>query len=244
MPFPNANSHQPVEHGIFRLSINDPLTKFTFLFDTGADISALPQSTQFKNMGLTSNKDSDINATPEKIINVKKKLKRSCNYKSEWESEFTWVRKDTNLEKAFCKSCLKLFSISHGGKNDLKKHKKSMEHINKLKSAKQSKVLTNFFPTEFTPQYDKKIATEIALTYHTVKHGQSFNSFSCLNQMHPIIFPDSEIAAKMSLGKTKASAIARNVLAPASIESTLKDLSGIDGYRVILYTSSRKAMEV
>ncbi|KAG0413600.1 hypothetical protein HPB47_009253, partial [Ixodes persulcatus] len=49
---------------------------------------------------------------------------------------------------------------------------------------------------------------------------------------NPVLFPDSAIARKMSLGLTKCQAIATNVLAPASVTrciSTLQELIIADG---------------
>lgn len=65
---------------------------------------------------------------------------------------------------------------------------------------------------------------EVALVYHNVKHGMSYNSLDCMaHNMHKLI-PDSAIAAKMTCGRTKASAITRNVLGPYSKEVLTKDL--------------------
>lgn len=52
--------------------------------------------------------------------------------------------------------------------------------------------------------------------YHSVQHAQSYRSSDCGSKLAPVIFPDSEIAKKMSCGRTKAASIVTDVLAPSS----------------------------
>lgn len=52
----------------------------------------------------------------------------------------------------------------------------------------------------------------------------SYNSIDCDSKLSPVIFDDSQIASKISLGRTKASCLIYNVLAPASIEEIVEKL--------------------
>lgn len=154
--------------------------------------------------------DDDTYLTPKK--RAKTTTKRSCNYRIDWQRDFTWLKKDeSNKENAFCSLCLKTFSVAHGGRNDVTKHEKSAEHNKKQKAAQTSKSLSSFFPSQFTPQNNKITATELTLALHTVKHNQSFNSLQCQNHFYETIFPDSSIASKLELGKHKNHSFLNNL---------------------------------
>ena len=68
------------------------------------------------------------------------------------------------------------------------------------------------------------IATELTATYHGIKHHHSYNSQDCGNKLSNIMFSDSSIAKKIACGRTKASSIVENVLAPAGQELLIDDL--------------------
>lgn len=80
------------------------------------------------------------------------------------------------------------------------------------------------FLTKEDGQVDKVTAAEVTSVYHSVQHAQSYRSSDCGSKLAPVIFPDSEIAKKMSCGRTKAASIITDVLAPSSVESCLREL--------------------
>lgn len=166
-----------------------------------------------------------------------KKAKRLCLFKKQWEQEYTWLRqpkpsecgpstsKSSIASCAFCKICCKTFVISHGGVNDVKKHAKTNEHKTRSCTVMSNNVLSSFLKKDvLNSDEEKVIAAEVTKVYHAVKHTQSYNSLDCDVKLMPIVFPDSKIAGKITLGRTKASAVAHNVLGPHSIEKGLKFL--------------------
>jgi hypothetical protein len=67
-------------------------------------------------------------------------------------------------------------------------------------------------------------AAELATAYKVIKHHQSFSSLDCRNKRHPLIYCDSKITAKQSIGHSKATIITKNILAPYTILSCVADL--------------------
>ena len=58
-----------------------------------------------------------------------------------------------------------------------------------------------------------------------VQHAHSYRSTDCNNKLASVIFPDSDIAKKMSCGRTKSACIVTQVLAPVSVEKYIRDLT-------------------
>lgn len=75
-----------------------------------------------------------------------------------------------------------------------------------------------------TTAEEKVIAAKLTKVYHGVNYNMSYNSIDCDSKLSPVIFNDSQTASKISLGRTKASSLIYNVLAPASIEETVEKL--------------------
>ena len=75
--------------------------------------------------------------------------------------------------------------------------------------------------------------------YHSVSHHLSYASLDCGNKLLPKICPDSEIARKISCGRTKASSITEGVLAPKSQELLLEELKGANFFSVASDASNK-----
>ncbi|KAL0153821.1 hypothetical protein M9458_050937 [Cirrhinus mrigala] len=60
-------------------------------------------------------------------------------------------------------------------------------------------------------------AAELTQVYHTIKHNISFISADCGHKLNQKILHDSKIVKKMSVGRTKAEAMAKDVLAPKAV---------------------------
>uniref|UniRef100_A0A3B3QSD6 DUF4371 domain-containing protein n=1 Tax=Paramormyrops kingsleyae TaxID=1676925 RepID=A0A3B3QSD6_9TELE len=121
-------------------------------------------------------------------------------------------RVDGETERAFCTLCKSSFSVGHGGIYNVKRHE-------------TCKSVQSFFVKTNDPQLDKVSAAEVTSIYHAVQHTHSYRSTDCSNKLAPVIFPDSEIAKKMSCGRTKAASIVANVLAPVSVEKCVQELT-------------------
>ncbi|KAJ8914119.1 hypothetical protein NQ315_016194, partial [Exocentrus adspersus] len=183
------------------------------------------------NMSSTTSSDEDKNTTPPK------KQKRLCVYKKEWEKDYAWLRQARTFEcgsaascstsSAFCVVCKKMFIVSHGGLNDVKRHANRADHINHIRAQQTSQTLTAFLKIDrgrLDTDEELILAAEVTKVYHLIKHTQSFNSTDCESKLCATIFPDSKIAKKIALGRTKASSIAHNVLGPASTEIHIREL--------------------
>ncbi|KAL0852281.1 hypothetical protein ABMA28_000489 [Loxostege sticticalis] len=158
---------------------------------------------------------SDTKSDSEEEVK-RKKQKRLCVYRDQWENTFDFITKDSaNAHRAFCKICRKGFSISHGGP----------DHQKLEKLSKKNQTLSMFLNRDILTTDDEKIiAAELVQVYHGAKHSIPYTTTDCNGKLCSVIFPDSKIANKISLGRTKASSIAFNVLAPASLEDIVNKL--------------------
>uniref|UniRef100_A0A9J7YS77 Uncharacterized protein n=1 Tax=Cyprinus carpio carpio TaxID=630221 RepID=A0A9J7YS77_CYPCA len=121
--------------------------------------------------------------------------KRRCTFNSEWTATYSWLRP---VERAFCILCKSCFSVGHGGEYDVKRHGAC--------------------------EYHRKKAHVMSI-YHAIHYTHSYRSTDCSNKLVPVIFPDSEIAKKMLCGRTKATSILTDVLAPVSVEKCIQELT-------------------
>ena len=154
------------------------------------------------------------------------KKKRRCTYNKDWEDTYPWVKPvQGDSQRVFCNLCKSNFSISHGGEYDVKRHRECDSHKRRVAQKETSHSMETFLLKPKNDGHsDKVTAAEITSVYHTVQHSQSYRSNDCGNKLAQTIFPDSEIAKKMSCGRTKAASIITDVLAPASVESCLTEL--------------------
>lgn len=107
--------------------------------------------------------------------------------------------------------------ISHGGLNDVKRYVSVPEHLRGERAQKNTQNLQQFLKRDvLTTVEEKVIAAELIKVYHGVSHNMSCNSIDCDSKLSSIIFNDSQIASKISLGRTKVPSLIYNVLAPAS----------------------------
>lgn len=159
----------------------------------------------------------------------KKKIKRACTFQDIWLKSYSWLKPAKENVKAHCTLCQKDFYVSHGGKNDINRHQGRAEHKKREESARSTTSLKQFLINDqLTSIEEKVIAAEITKTFHNVKHNLSYNSLDCESKLDRVLYADSKVAEKLTLGRTKSSAIAHNVLGPASIEGTVKYLqSGV-----------------
>lgn len=84
--------------------------------------------------------------------------------------------------------------------------------------------VSSFFVKKHSREEDLITAAEVPSVYHGVKHHHSYSSQDCNNKLFPTMFPDSEVAKKIACGRTKATSIYENVIAPLSQEMLLSEL--------------------
>ncbi|KAL6490069.1 hypothetical protein MHYP_G00004140 [Metynnis hypsauchen] len=122
-----------------------------------------------------------------------------------------------------CEVCLSHFPVSHGGEHDVKRHRHCETHQKRVAQKEVSQSAHAFLlKPKQDSNVDKVTAAELTSVYHTVKLSPSYRSEDCGDKLTSTMFPDS--AKKMSCGRTKAASIVTDVLAPASVESCLREL--------------------
>lgn len=86
----------------------------------------------------------------------KKKKKRLCKYRAQWEEEFKWLESVRGEPaKANCTVCRRQFSVTHGGKSDVRQHGKGDHHKQALKQKKRQSALHQFVVPLATPEANK-----------------------------------------------------------------------------------------
>jgi len=162
-----------------------------------------------------------------------KKSKRMCSFKPEWEKFDFLKRVDGDIHKAFCKICSRSFLISHGGLNDIKRHVNVPEHQRREKTCKSNQSFQMFLKRDvLTSEEEKVLAAELVKVYHGVKHNIAYTTIDCDSKLCPVIFGNSKICSKISLGKTEAASLVHNVLAPASTEEPIEKLKSVIFYSI------------
>lgn len=137
----------------------------------------------------------------------------------------------------------------------IKQHAETKQHKLKSQLSVKSATLDKFFgastsgtsvgagPSSASSMHglDNNVtAAELALTYHTVKHNQSYNSMDCNVKLNKTIFVDSKTALNVKLGRTKMEALVNEVLGPYALETVLTDLHSPDTYFCLQTDASNK----
>uniref|UniRef100_A0A8C1YIY5 HAT C-terminal dimerisation domain-containing protein n=1 Tax=Cyprinus carpio TaxID=7962 RepID=A0A8C1YIY5_CYPCA len=123
---------------------------------------------------------------------------------------------------ATCSVCSVKILVKHEGKTALHDHAKMKKHQSRVQVTRQTKAISSFMITKNSE--DKITVAELTSTNHGVRHGHSYLSTDCGNKVSAKIFSDSEIATKMSCGRTKSEALVENVLAPFSQQRLAAEL--------------------
>jgi hypothetical protein len=185
-------------------------------------------------------------------VRKNKNLTLLCEAVEKWENVPANIWKDfpSNIHsftkgrtdyEAFCKYCKTYISISHGGVSDIKCHIMKTKHQQKVNASASSKKVSSFFVKESSSNL---IATEICLAYHVVKHHQSFNSSNCNNTLFPKLFADSDVALKLSSGKTKSTKLITHVLTPHSVKIIKEELKAASYFSISTDASNHKAEKI
>ena len=163
--------------------------------------------------------------------------KRKTVYREEYSKDFDGIKKSRKGETfAFCSYCSSDIDIGSTGAPAIARHCGTKIHDENAKSKKSTADIGQFFVSKNAPVSKKMSAAEAVLAYHTAVHSLSFRSNECTNKLLTTIFPDSEIAKKISSSYTKSQAIICNVLAPNSVKELLRELG--DGYYSIATDAS------
>lgn len=101
------------------------------------------------------------------------------------------------------------------------------QHKSKYETRRTSGLLEKFLDSSSASTSSKcsdkenVVASELALTYHTVKHNLSYNSMDCTIKLNEIIYANSPTANAIHLARTKMEALVSEVLGPYSLQNVI-----------------------
>lgn len=104
---------------------------------------------------------------------------------------------------------------------EVKQHSASEAHKSKENTQVRNTLIDSFCKNNNT-QDNKIAAQELAFVYHNIIHNLSYNSLDCNIKLLKHMLPDS--ANKLHLGKTKAEALALNVLGVKAVNDVIQHL--------------------
>lgn len=141
-----------------------------------------------------------------------------------WKNEFKCIdRSSKGPEFAFCKSCKFDIKITHGGRNDIKRHIDTPSHKSSDSSVSQTPTLKNMFSA--VAQSDPVARAETLFANYVAEHNMPFLVADHFSDLVKEMFPDSQIAQKFSCKRTKTTHIVTQALAPyfnSQVENSCK----------------------
>ncbi|CAF1359389.1 unnamed protein product [Rotaria magnacalcarata] len=177
--------------------------------------------------------------SPDDGKKSKDKQEKKGVFRCEWLTEFNFLKEyKPDKSKATCIACNSQFSVHYGGKTDVVQHSKSKQHKTNMLtfSVDRQLITTTMKPTR---EKEEVAATEATLVYHGVKHRISYVAQQCTTNVLKILFASSPIAKSLSCAKTKASAIATDILAPYFTHVVLEEIKNAFYYS-LSYDASNK----
>lgn len=153
---------------------------------------------------------SDSEEAPPTPPKKKKIIKRTQQYRQNWESTFNWVCGDKKSKtKAYCKAC----SCSLKSEIQvLKLHENSAKHKQNIQSHKSQTSLKGFVKSKSEIPEEEILRAQLKLGGFFAEHNIPFSLSDHLTKLMKDIFPDSKIAKDIRMGRTKITEIVRNVI--------------------------------
>lgn len=125
-----------------------------------------------------------------------KAMKYSCTWKPDYSKDFphfTASKKSPN--HAYCVLCKQDFSIRHGGRNDLQKHKKTLSHSQAENNSSDTSSFKSFFTMKTTSDLEEStIHAEAKMCQMIAVNNLSLSNASTFTKLFQDMFPDSKIA--------------------------------------------------
>jgi hypothetical protein len=151
-------------------------------------------------------------------------------YKTEWESEFKWIKQGPNDTTVVCKLCNSDLSIGKGGKKDLIKHAGRQVH-KKNELAVSGSSLSKFVMRQDNSVVDAELrwANFVAENHLPMALSDNFNKLA------PVLFPDSAIAKEFRCARTKTSQLIQQALGDTIRENIVDKMKNSFFTLVILY---------
>ena len=148
----------------------------------------------------------------------RKRIKYSQQWKDSYRDKYPCLeqycyrdltgKKVVDSLRATCTVCKCDFGICHGGLTDCRRHCESEAHVKNSAKRKGVVKLTAFVDSrpENTEELQAVRASAL-LGLFIVETNQSISSADTLAKLAPHMFPDSNIAAKMTSGRSKTTAV-------------------------------------
>lgn len=136
----------------------------------------------------------------------------------------SWLGRANNITKkkfkevAFCKLCNTTIAAH---RSDIRRHSKTDKHIRNSKAITNNKKVTDIVQSQKPDDLVRR--AEIKLVALLATENLPFLLMDKLGEALPNIFPDSVIAKKISVHRTKATNILKNILGPHYL-SNLKEI--------------------
>ncbi|XP_072564149.1 uncharacterized protein [Paramormyrops kingsleyae] len=177
-----------------------------------------------------------------------------CRFNNVWlhsEKYNAWLEKDQDPRRAKCRLCHKTFDISNMGEAALSSHAKGAKHQSAAAAAQQSasNPIAGFFTqvtnvmipsascsaslSSTTKQgtilsavsRNETLTAEVLWALKVANSHYSHKSCEDISQLFPVMFPDSQIAARFTCGERKCSYMCNFGLAPYFKKLTLASVS-------------------
>jgi len=156
--------------------------------------------------------DKEINSEP----NIKTKKNARQKYRQEWTAQFSWIDKSSESEyKYYCKVCKQSFAASI---KDAKRHSMTSKHKDHLERIEKKNV-------ESITDFTKAVKTaELRLVAYIVEHNLPFSAIEHLPHLIRAVGNDINVMNAIKVGRTKCTAIIKNVLGTCSFNSLVEEL--------------------
>ena len=140
------------------------------------------------------------------------KKRRTQTFKMEYSAEWPVLKPSkVSQNHVFCSACKLDISISHGGRDDCRRHVSSKKHKEYAQLQKAPRIGT-FFQSSTSISADHEIIkAETLFTNFLVEHNIPLSAADHAGNLFKRMFPDSKIAKNYSCARTKSTAITREM---------------------------------
>ena len=94
------------------------------------------------------------------ISPAKKRIRyrSKSNFNAEYTRTFDWVMaSDRGKQQAYCKVCSKHFSVSHGGIEDVLRHREGKKHLELFNARKSTNQVTKYYVSSNSSSLDENV---------------------------------------------------------------------------------------
>lgn len=155
-----------------------------------------------------------------KMRNERQKKRYTQNYNPHWEKKIMWIKKSSKGNTYFY--CKYFRNDYIGGITEITRHEQTTKHTVSAKSMVSQKSLINMKAIHLEEHNAKE--GEIRLASFVAEHNLSFSVADHLPKLIQAVCTDSQIAKKLSLGRTKCTAVINNAIGESNFTKLLQIL--------------------